>query len=174
MNDVSKTIGWAEKSWNPVVGCKRGCPYCYARKIHQRFNPDIPFNEISNWDERLEQPLKVKKPSRIFVGSMSDIEYWSVAQMRNVLEIVNQCPQHTFMFLTKNPYTYRRIRKYPKNCWLGVTITNHKDICQLKIIQNIQCENKKFISFEPLLENIATNKEFNLNGIDWCIIGGLT
>ena len=30
-NNISMTIGWATRSWNPVTGCKHGCPYCYAR-----------------------------------------------------------------------------------------------------------------------------------------------
>lgn len=30
-------IDWATRSWNPVTGCLHGCPYCYARKIAERF-----------------------------------------------------------------------------------------------------------------------------------------
>ena len=25
-------IEWADYTWNPVTGCLRGCPYCYAKK----------------------------------------------------------------------------------------------------------------------------------------------
>ena len=39
MNHTS--IDWAEYSWNPVTGCQRGCDYCYARRIAERFHgPD--------------------------------------------------------------------------------------------------------------------------------------
>lgn len=31
-------IDWAEATWNPVTGCLHGCPYCYARRIANRFS----------------------------------------------------------------------------------------------------------------------------------------
>ena len=35
---MNKTdIEWADMTWNPVVGCKRGCEYCYARRYAKRF-----------------------------------------------------------------------------------------------------------------------------------------
>ena len=30
-------IDWADMSWNPVTGCRHGCPYCYARQIATRY-----------------------------------------------------------------------------------------------------------------------------------------
>ena len=30
-------IEWCDMTWNPVVGCKHGCEYCYARRIAARF-----------------------------------------------------------------------------------------------------------------------------------------
>lgn len=30
-------IDWADMTWNPVTGCKHGCPYCYAAQIARRF-----------------------------------------------------------------------------------------------------------------------------------------
>ena len=38
VNRMNKTkIEWAESTWNPVTGCLNGCPYCYARRIADRF-----------------------------------------------------------------------------------------------------------------------------------------
>lgn len=35
---VNKTkIEWCTHTWNPVTGCKHGCPYCYARGIANHF-----------------------------------------------------------------------------------------------------------------------------------------
>ncbi len=31
---------------NPVCGCNIGCPYCYARKINQRFKHIPDFNKL--------------------------------------------------------------------------------------------------------------------------------
>lgn len=30
-------IEWCETTWNPVTGCYHNCPYCYARRIAERF-----------------------------------------------------------------------------------------------------------------------------------------
>lgn len=30
-------IEWCDSTWNPVTGCKQGCPYCYARGMAERF-----------------------------------------------------------------------------------------------------------------------------------------
>ena len=32
-------IEWTDFTWNPVTGCLHGCPYCYARRIAERFMP---------------------------------------------------------------------------------------------------------------------------------------
>lgn len=35
---MNKTkIDWCDASWNPVIGCRHNCPYCYARDIANRF-----------------------------------------------------------------------------------------------------------------------------------------
>ena len=31
------TIDWADATWNPVTGCRHGCPYCYANETTRRF-----------------------------------------------------------------------------------------------------------------------------------------
>ena len=36
-NPVNENIDWAAWSWNPVTGCKHGCPYCYAKTMAERF-----------------------------------------------------------------------------------------------------------------------------------------
>lgn len=43
MNDARKTIGWCDKTWNPVTGCYHKCPYCYAQNIAHRFKGFTPW-----------------------------------------------------------------------------------------------------------------------------------
>lgn len=33
-------IEWCDSTWNPVSGCLHDCPYCYAKKIAERFKPN--------------------------------------------------------------------------------------------------------------------------------------
>ena len=98
---MNKTkIDWADYTWNPFTGCKNDCEYCYARKISMRFKGhfDPEFHT-----ERLYQPQKLKKPSRIFVGSMGEIGYADVNGIERVIQTCKECPQHTFLFLTREP-----------------------------------------------------------------------
>jgi protein gp37 len=164
---MNKTkIEWCDYTWNPVVGCKRKCSYCYARRIHQRFHQDIPFEELQFFENRLSYPLALRKSSRIFVGSMTDIEYWKPEWMYKILNIARSRPQHTFMFLTKYPYQYRDF-EFPRNCWLGTTMTGRKH----PFTPDRHIPNQKFISFEPLLENVGV---IDLFDIKWVIIGAMT
>ena len=39
---VKTKIEWCDSTWNPVTGCRHGCPYCYARGIAQRFGGYTP------------------------------------------------------------------------------------------------------------------------------------
>lgn len=42
---MNKTeIDWCDFTWNPVTGCRHGCPYCYARALAGRFSGDIRIN----------------------------------------------------------------------------------------------------------------------------------
>jgi protein gp37 len=161
MNDISKTIGWAEKSWNPFVGCKNNCYYCYAKEMNKRFKFIKDWNEPQFFPERLDEPCKLKKPSVIFVGSMCDLWYANDKILFLILSICKTNPQHTFLFLTKNPELYN---KHPlfnslKNVWLGVTATNNKDIGKAYILRHIFGDminerQRRFISIEPILDKV--------------------
>jgi len=165
---MNKTkIEWTDYTWNPVTGCHNDCSYCYARKIGLRFQGH--FNPTFHPD-RLKQPYKAK-PSKIFVCSMSDLfaPWIPVGWINQIIKVAKENPQHTFQFLTKYPSGYRRIRKYPKNCWLGATITNDEDSHRLSSLYMLK--NKTFVSYEPLLSAIP---HYSLTHLSWVIVGALT
>lgn len=35
---LKTNIEWCDSTWNPVTGCRHECPYCYARRIAERFD----------------------------------------------------------------------------------------------------------------------------------------
>jgi protein gp37 len=39
-------IEWCDSTWNPISGCLHGCPYCYAARLVQRFQP-----QAGEWPE---------------------------------------------------------------------------------------------------------------------------
>ncbi len=73
--------GRAGASWNPVTGCSKvspGCAHCYAEAFAERFRgvPGHPYErgfDLKLWPERLELPLRWRRPRLVFVNSMSDL-----------------------------------------------------------------------------------------------------
>lgn len=114
MGDKS-AIEWTEATWNPVTGCSKvspGCAHCYAEAISLRFGrsvgPWTPENAADNvvlHPERLDQPLRWRRPRMIFVNSMSDLFHEQVPDdfIDGVFAAMALAPQHTYQVLTKRP-----------------------------------------------------------------------
>jgi protein gp37 len=111
MSDRSK-IEWTEATWNPLVGCTKvspGCDNCYAKGVVNRFagtSRAFPhrFDVVTIRDDRmLTQPLRWRRPRRIFVNSLSDLFHADVPDefIAQVFAVMALAPQHTFQLLTK-------------------------------------------------------------------------
>lgn len=174
------TIPWTDYTWNPFTGCtpaSAGCQNCYAAALAKRFN-NGDFTPRFH-PERLSEIAKIKKPSMIFVCSVSDLfhEKHAFCDIDNVFKAMRDNPQHVYQILTKRPKYMRgyfHVREYqhpiPDNWWLGVTVENNSTLDRLDILRQIPTRHK-FVSFEPLLEDI---KNPDLTDINWVIAGGET
>jgi protein gp37 len=155
-------------TWNPVTGCKRGCSWCYASRIHTRFY-DNPFSDVVFHPDRLEDPSMVKKPARIFVGSMSDIQYWQKVWIGLILAVARKCPQHTFMFLTKHVPAYYAT-DWPENSMQGLTVTGAEGD-DFWISDLSEMVPRPFLSIEPLLGPLERPVPVNIEKV---IVGAMT
>ncbi|MBD0743496.1 phage Gp37/Gp68 family protein [Streptomyces sp. CBMA152] len=135
------SIEWADKTWSPIIGCDRvspGCDNCYAitqARIRSN-NPNPTISEafagtvdriggrldwtgkINLLPERLTQPLRWKKPRRIFVNSLSDLFHKDVPAeyIAQVFAVMALTPQHTYQILTKRHARMRSMIGGPCRC----------------------------------------------------------
>ena len=194
---VRNPDGTQGHTWNPITGCLHGCDYCYARQISNRFKntalkrkfiEDTEVEQVIDgrverflleenpgfvptfWSSRLEEPITIKKPHTIFVGSMADVfgEWVPRSWIERILGTVKKCPQHTFLFLTKNGSRMCSDGDVldTRNAWYGQTCTGVPD----RPIVDIP-NYRHFLSFEPLLGNWIP--DFNCILVNWIIIGSL-
>ena len=158
-------IEWCDKTVNPVVGCTYGCDYCYARKMNQRFGWIEDFSNPQFFGERLKQ-LSTKKPTTIFINSMSDIADWGREDIISIASEIYKNPHNIYLALTKRPDSIGdgdHIHK-AKNLWFGQTITNRDDAKIHRLVD--------FLSVEPLLEEVKL--DFENTNVKWVIIGAET
>jgi protein gp37 len=178
---LKSKIEWTENTWNPVTGCTKisdGCKNCYAFTMAKRLQ--LMGNEkysngftVTLHENCLEEPLKWKKSSLVFVNSMSDLfhEDIPIEYIKRVFNIMNKASWHTFQVLTKRTERLSEIASYlnwTPNIWQGVTVESGKYKNRIDALRNIPSK-VRFISFEPLIDEI---NDVNLTGIDWAIVGG--
>lgn len=180
MNSTNDNIGWAQYSWNPVVGCKFGCEFCYAAEIHERYFKDKhAFTDPILHEDRLEMPANTKlkhsdRNNRVFVCSMAELfgDWVPQAWIDQVLTVCHENPQWLFVFLTKNPKRLPSIH-FPLNAWVGATIhLQEREKAVADAFAKMPAVTK-FVSCEPLLEPVVLSDKL-LKNLDLIIIGALS
>jgi protein gp37 len=188
------TIEWTEKTWCPWWGCDEIAPecgvhggtgFCYAAVLASRklFPQHEGVTDHGRWTGKLtrssdkvrREPLTWRKPTLVFISSMSDIwhENAPLEWLDEVLDIMERTPQHTYQALSKRPGNIARKladlkRSLPRNVWLGATIGHVKSLPLLKPLLRIDAT-VRFLSCEPLLTALP---DLKLDGIGWVIAGG--
>lgn len=186
-------------TWNILTGCSKvsqGCKFCYAERWAKRGmgqfakNPDRKFTEVMFHADKLNDPLKWKRPRMIFVCSMSDLFHESIdfEVLEPIFETMYKAEQHIFLVLTKRPERMKEFYHWfdsrytgwkQRNVWLGVSIEDQATADErIPILASIPAY-IRFISAEPLLDVIDLNKrcfpsgpESYLDYIHWVITGG--
>lgn len=205
MSDRSR-IEWTEATWNPTTGCDQvspGCDYCYALALAKRLkaagnpryqsdgNPRTSgpgFGLSLHWD-KIEEPLRWKKPRLVFVNSMSDLFHSAIPRefILSLFEVMESAAQHTFQILTKRAgrmaAILRALRPDPlPNVWLGTSVEDQKR-ARLRVPRLLDTPaSVRFLSCEPLLGPIDLSPwmrarrsevlEPNEPRIQWVIVGG--
>jgi len=191
-------------TWNPVTGCTKisdGCDHCYAETFAERWR-GVPGHHFENGfdvtlrPERLEQPLRWKRPRRIFVNSMSDLFHEKVPDgfIACVFVVMAGTPQHTYQLLTKRHGRMRSLLSSPDfqvlcfaaaasrgwdlegtpwplpNVWLGVSVEDQKwaDIRVPALLGTPAAV--RFVSAEPLLGPVDLTWLGGMDALqqDWC------
>jgi protein gp37 len=174
-------IEWTEATWNPVTGCDKvspGCAHCYAEAFAERWRgiPGHPYEQgfdLRLWPERLDQPLRWKRPRMIFVNSMSDLFHERVPDefIEQVFDVMGNANHHTFQILTKRHERLEELGPFlawHPNVWMGVSIENRRFVHRVDHLRTVDSA-VRFISAEPLLGPL---EGLELAGIDWLIAGG--
>jgi protein gp37 len=178
-------IEWTGETWNPMSGCTKiseGCAKCYAEKMAHRLKAmgakgyENGF-AVTLHPDRLNEPLKRKKPTTYFVCSMGDLFHEDVPfdYIDQIFAIMALTPQHTYQVLTKRPERMREYFEdgeerveaffmdggYPSNflwplpnVWLGVTAENQEQADKRIPILLDTPAALRFVSIEPMLGEI--------------------
>jgi len=168
-------IEYLDYTWNPTKGCNHGCNYCFAREWSKRmaamkvpgYDRDDPF-AVHCYPERLKQPLKKKKPSRIGVSFMGDLFDPKVTDyfIDKVLSTIFYAKQHRFLILTKQPERmYHHMgfltdgdNSVLPNLALGVSCDNQVQVDERVPILLGTPAAIRFLSLEPLMDDVDISR----------------
>lgn len=189
-------IPYLDEDWNFIGGCSpcsTGCSHCWAcRQAAGRLKNHPLYEGLTRngkWTgeirlctdigraDLLEKPLHWREPRRIGVQFMGDLFHEKVPFefIYKVFETMNICSQHTFQILTKRPkrmadfiYQAFGVNLRLPNLHLGVSISTQDELWKVEELCKISAA-IRFVSFEPLLENIKFPGYFQ--ALNWAIFG---
>ena len=175
---IAKGLFWTDP-WSLVSGCtpcSPGCAHCWLADMPHRFSENYPEGIVDaqgKWTgkivlhpERLEIPLRAKKP-RVY-AIWSDLFHEDVPEtfVDLVLEYVSACPQHIFLAVTKRPQNIEKKvygwtsetscralggGDYLPNLWYLVTVESQAQAdIRFPLVQRITAA-KRGILYEPAL-----------------------
>lgn len=184
-------ISWTDHTFNPWWGCAKiapGCDNCYAAALDRRTGGNHwgdgqkpRRTSAKNWRRVLawhQQAQIENRRHRVFCGSMMD---WCdknapAGARAELFDLIKATPMLDWQLLTKRATLIARNlpadwgQGYP-NVWLGVTCENiAHGYPRIDALRQVPAR-VRFISAEPLLENLYAFGN-HLPGIHWVIIGG--
>lgn len=198
---MNKTkIDYADYTWNPVTGCTRGCDFCYARRIAQRFGWSF---EPTFHPKRLEELWGCKRPSRILVCSMGELFDPGVLfdDVSRVWKYMWLADRHTYLVLTKRPermmefvkeYVGKEQTVWWDHVWLGVSVTCQADADERIPLLLQTPAAYRWVSAEPLLGEVDlsqwlaverlqmpwskhwTEQTGDVSRLNWVVVGAQT
>src|SRR5205807_1638681 len=179
----TSTIEWTDFTWNPTTGCRRvspGCDHCYAATLAKRLKamgnpryqtdgPDGPGFGLTMHPDKLREPLRWRKPRRIFVNSMSDLFHPGIPIwfLREVFRVMSEASHHQFQVLTKRPERMARVVprvlkaldvEPPANVWLGTSIESDRYLKRADALRATPAR-VRFLSLEPLLGPLPEDRK---------------
>lgn len=171
----------SKKQWNVIVGCKFNCIYCkksFQAQMKRR-KPVIDKNGkkrgcqscydyiphfhkerlIKEWIKK-NLPKTTEGDQFIWVCSSSDIYFAEEEWIWKIIDRIEELPDQTFFFQTKNPEVYTEY-DFPKNVILGITLESNVYYPEISdapppyerccVFNNISFP-RKIITVEPILE----------------------
>jgi len=180
------TIEWTDKTWNPVRGCTKvspGCLHCYAETFAERFRgvPGHPYEQgfdLRLVPEKLDAPLRWRKPRLIFVNSMSDLFQPGVPTdyIAQVGRTMAAADRHIYQVLTKRHERMQALLSgelagmgCEQHVWWGVSVEDRRyGVPRLDALRATPAAHR-WLSIEPLLEDLGP---LDLTGIEWVVVGG--
>lgn len=195
MGDITK-IEWADKTFNPWIGCQKvspGCDHCYAEAMSNRYgwtewgpHGERKRTSAANWRKPLVWAKAARATGerpRVFCASLADVfDNQAPAVWRSDLfDLIGETPELDWLLLTKRPENAMRmihdaigIRDWPwRNVWLGTTAEDraHYDR-RWGRLREIPAR-VRFISYEPAIGPLNRPHDWDLNDKpDWIICGG--
>lgn len=130
------------------------------------------------------EDYKNKKTRNIFVCSMADLfgEWVPNNWLEEVFAACKIANQHNYLFLTKNPSGYKRAISlcneyydFLNRLWFGISLTEMSDRnVVVSFLENTNDKMNRFLSIEPILEEIDLDVLVKNDKINWIIIGAET
>ena len=185
-------IEWTDHTFNPWWGCTKvspACDHCYAETWAKRVGFDIwssgrPRRFLSEaywkqpyrWNKEAEQS---GRQVRVFCASMADVFEWKnglAVWRKRLWTVIEDTPFLVWLLLTKRPHLAGRLTpwkdNWPRNVWLGTTVENQRWVDKRLPHLEESHARMRFLSCEPLLDEIQLGAWLERKVIDWVIAGG--
>jgi len=177
---------------------------CFAERMAGRFcGEGMPYEGLAKmtpsgarWtgkvrlvEERIHDPIRWKRPRRIFVNSMSDLfhERLTTYDMMRVFSVIAKSQHHIFQVLTKRAERmldwFRDTGFHlPPNVWLGVSVEDQATADE-RIPLLLECPAAvRWVSYEPALGPVDFSPWLGQTGelgawtgfgarLDWVVVG---
>lgn len=175
---------WWDRGWNPVQGCQKcsdGCKNCYAECLVQKRSKaekNISFDIHIN-----EKQIKKKFDDTnefVFVCSQSDLFHHSISEdvLDEIFDKMVDCKSKKFAVCTKRSAYMREYfnnfnlpEKDYSNVIFGVTVESNKYKSRIDDLLNTDRIKYRFLSLEPMLEEMDIESYLKTKLIDWVIVG---